>query len=184
MSAAAIERPTRSATVTSIDGRRGVERLVADVAPDLLDYFGRRVADAEDAADLLGDALVVIWRRSASIPADATEARMWCFGVARRVLMTQRRSHARRRALAEQLQSAARVDAPAGAAPMVDEVRTLIAELDELDQEIIRLAYWEGFSLMEIASILGKRPGTVRSRHARARASLRQALESHTRLDG
>jgi RNA polymerase sigma-70 factor (ECF subfamily) len=59
------------------------------------------------------------------------------------------------------------------------EVRSVIALLNETDQEILRLVYWDGFSLVEAAQLLGLRPSTVRSRHARARATLRTALEAH-----
>lgn len=57
-----------------------------------------------------------------------------------------------------------------------DHVRHLISDLDEIDQEIIVLVYWEGFSLIEAARNMSLRPGTVRSRHSRARAGLRAAL--------
>jgi RNA polymerase sigma-70 factor (ECF subfamily) len=52
---------------------------------DLLAYFSRRVTPVEDAADLLADTLMAVWRRVADLPADGTGARMWMFGVARRV---------------------------------------------------------------------------------------------------
>lgn len=63
-----------------------VAQLVKDHAGSILDYFIRRVPDREDAADLLGETLVVVWRKVRSVPADPGEARMWMFGVARRVL--------------------------------------------------------------------------------------------------
>lgn len=56
-----------------MDAPDTVDRISAVVeshAPDLLAFFMRRVATAEDAADLLGEALLVIWRRAGSIPAD------------------------------------------------------------------------------------------------------------------
>lgn len=60
-----------------------VVAMVEAASPDLLVYFLRRVDAPEDAADLLGEALLVIWRRAASIPSDDQEARMWMFGIAR-----------------------------------------------------------------------------------------------------
>ena len=102
---------------------------------------------------------------------------MWLFGVARKTLLAHRRSGSRRIALADKL----RLEL-AAAPPVIDEnplyehVRTLVGDLDEIDREIIGLVYWEGFSLAEVAGILSMRPATVRSRHARARAALRDAL--------
>lgn len=56
-------------------------------------------------------------------------------------------------------------------------------ELEELlalpaeDRALIHLFYFEGYSTSEIAAILGRREGTVRSRLSRARAKLRMLLE-------
>jgi len=50
---------------------------------DLLAFFVRRAESPEDAAVLLGDALLIIWRWADSIPSDDLQARMWMFGVAR-----------------------------------------------------------------------------------------------------
>ncbi|MEV7692319.1 sigma-70 family RNA polymerase sigma factor [Microbacterium sp. NPDC089189] len=143
----------------------------------LLDYFVRRTPVREDAADLLGETLVVVWRKARSLPVDPTEARMWMFGIARRVLSQNHRSGTRRRALAERLADHLR----SSGAPSDDDhpdVREAIARLEEIDQEIIRLVYWDGFSLVEAARVLKMNAATVRSRHARARARLQTALGS------
>ena len=102
---------------------------------------------------------------------------MWLYGVARKVLSQHRRSSVRRTALAERMRLELR-EQPATVDPTEhDEVRAHIAALPGIDREIIELVYWEGFSLVEVAGILGMRQPTVRSRHARARATLRAALE-------
>ena len=171
IAAAAVSSPDSA----SID----IPALVAREAPALLAYFARRVTPQEDAADLLGDTLVIVWRRQSSIPNDETHARMWLYGVARKVLSTHRRSAIRRNALAERLRLDLRGSGIDNAHndSLGSHVRSLIADLDEKDQEIMGLVYWEGFSLVEVATILSMRPSTVRSRHARARAELRRTLE-------
>jgi RNA polymerase sigma-70 factor (ECF subfamily) len=146
--------------------------LVEREAPSILDYFGRRSSSPEDAADLLSDTLLVIWRRAKAIPIDDTEARMWMFGVARKVLATHRRSAGRRAGLTEKLMSVT-----PGEEAAHDGLRELIDALGDPDREIVRLHYWEGFSLIEVAGILGMRDATVRSRMARARTKLRNQLE-------
>jgi DNA-directed RNA polymerase specialized sigma24 family protein len=82
-----------------------VAALAEREAPRLLSYFERRVGVREDAADLLGETLLVLWRRSSDIPASDIEAAMWLFGVARRVLAGHRRGGKRRLALAERLRN-------------------------------------------------------------------------------
>lgn len=159
--------------------RADVPTLVAREAPALLAYFARRVDPVDDAADLLGDTLVIVWRRQSVIPADETRARMWLYGVARKVLSTYRRSSVRRNALAERLRDqlgSVPSEGAHGSNSLEDHVRALIADLNDRDREIMEMVYWDGFSLVEVATILSMRPATVRSRHARARAQLRDAL--------
>lgn len=153
-----------------------IESIVRREAPALLAYFERR-STPHDAADLLGETLLIAWRRVSAVPADEQEARMWLFGVARRVLMTSRRSGVRRQALTDRLREDALTRPPA-TEPQSDRLREALASLDPLDAEIIRLLHWDGFGLGEIAQHLGRPAGTIRSRYSRARAVLRAVLEA------
>lgn len=60
------------------------------------------------------------------------------------------------------------------------------AELEELfalppaDRAVIHLYYYQGYSTQEIAHLTGQRPGTVRSRLARARSRLKRLLEGES----
>jgi RNA polymerase sigma-70 factor, ECF subfamily len=161
-----------------MDARDTVDRIGAVVeshSPDLLAFFLRRVETAEDAADLLGEALLVIWRRAASIPTEDEEVRMWMFGIARNLLSTHGRTTRRRSALQDKLRGQLREQVAATAGDSLD-VRALLSRLNETDQEIIRLTYWDGFTQKQAAQMLGMPEGTLRSRHHRARESLRRML--------
>lgn len=153
-----------------------IESVVRREAPALLAYFERR-SSPHDAADLLGETLLIAWRRVSAVPADDQEARMWLFGVARRVLMTSRRSGVRRQALTDRLREEALARPPVTGQQDGD-LREALASLDPLGAEIIRLLHWDGFALAEIAQHLGTPAGTIRSRYSRARAALRAALEA------
>jgi RNA polymerase sigma-70 factor (ECF subfamily) len=59
-----------------------------------------------------------------------------------------------------------------------DDLRAAVSTLRDPDREIIRLVYWDGFTLVEAARLLGMNAATVRSRHARARALLQKHLEA------
>ena len=161
---------------TAVTNDERVAQLVKDHAGSLLDYLVRRVPDREDAADLLGETLVVVWRKVRSVPSDPIEARMWMFGIARRVLSQSWRSRARRHALTDKLAHHLAELAPAEEQDHAADVRAAIAELQAIDQEIIRLVYWDGFTLTDVAQHLGVNPATVRSRHARARTLLQTLL--------
>jgi RNA polymerase sigma-70 factor (ECF subfamily) len=148
-----------------------VAALAEREAPRLLSYFERRVDVREDAADLLGETLLVLWRRSSDIPASDVEAGMWLFGVARRVLAGHRRGGKRRLALAERLRNELAVTSGV-TDEVADHVRAAVRALPERDREHVGLVHGEGFALAEAAAILGIRPGAARMRYQRARVRL------------
>lgn len=154
-----------------------VQGLAQVLAPDLLSYFARRVTPTTDAADLLSDTLLVICRRANHLPSDDQQARLWAFGVARKVLAGQQRSMKRRSALVTRLQEELeQADGVGHQDRSVEDLHAALATLDPLDQEIIRLVHWDGFSQAEVAQILDRPAGTIRSRYARARSALRSQL--------
>ena len=60
---------------------------------DLLRFVRRRVHPTH-AEDVVGDVMLVAWRRLDDVPADPSAARAWLFGVARKTLQnTGRREH-------------------------------------------------------------------------------------------
>jgi RNA polymerase sigma-70 factor (ECF subfamily) len=152
-----------------------VALLVEREAASLLAYFERRIDIREDAADLLGDTLLVLWRRVAAVPSADEDARRWLFGVARKVLSGYRRGRLRRGALAERLRGELSV-ASSESDPVAESVRVAVRALPERDRELVGLIHWEGFGLHEVAQILGISAGTARMRYMRARARLAQDL--------
>lgn len=158
--------------------RLRVERAVAAHAPALLTYLVRRTTPPHDAADLLAETLVVVWRRAAALPAHEEEARAWMFGIARNVLLRHHRGVRRREAIADRLRIRL-AEAPRPGFTDSSEFADLhdaLAGLDQVDRDIIGLVHWDGFALIEVSRILRMKEGTVRSRYARARARLRDEL--------
>jgi len=150
-------------------------RALESSAPDLLAYLERRVGP-DDAPDLLGETMVVAWRRSAELPADAERARMWLFGVARGTLLNHARGQRRRWALADRLRLQVRESATAPSADDGAEVRDAIDRLDPDLAELIRLVHWERLSISDAAALLGIPASTARGRYQRAKEALRAAL--------
>ncbi|HWL01113.1 MAG TPA: sigma-70 family RNA polymerase sigma factor [Microbacteriaceae bacterium] len=155
--------------------------VLVDAAPALLAFFLRRVEPSEDAADLVSETFATVWKARGQMPSDPEAARMWCFGVARNVLLHHARSRRRRDALVDRLRGAI-VFAPPP--PLTDDalavrhaVRTLPPELAEL----IRLVHWDGFTVAEAAELLDIPASTARSQHARAKHLLREALADFAR---
>lgn len=157
----------------------GVDRTMAlleATARDLLRYFERRVG-ADDASDALSETMVIVWRRSASIPRADADARLWMFGVARNVVLNTRRSQRRRVLLTERIRGT--FDVSAAVAPPSDEGLDVRAALERLDPdlaELVRLVHWDGFAISEAAQILGLPASTARSRYQRAKRELSALL--------
>ncbi|MGN8552749.1 UNVERIFIED_CONTAM: sigma-70 family RNA polymerase sigma factor [Microbacterium sp. SLM126] len=157
----------------SRDDRRLTAALSAASA-DLLAYLQRRVGP-DDAPDLLGETMVVAWRRVAELPDDAERVRMWLFGIARGTLLNHARGERRRWALADRIRVTA-ADASAPAADEGVEVRDAIARLGADDAELVRLVHWERMTLVQAAELLGIPDSTARTRYARVKEQLRTAL--------
>lgn len=144
----------------------------------LLAYAMRRVEQPEDAADVVAETFLVAWRRSRDMPPE-TEARLWLYGVARRVLANHHRGGVRRERLGERLRQRLRgalgVD-PGSEVPERLAVRAALARLGELDREVLMLTFWEGLEPREVAAVLRVSSAVVRTRLSRARARLRDLV--------
>ena len=130
----------------------------------------------DDAPDLLGETMVVAWRRIADLPSDDERARMWLFGIARGTLLNHARGERRRWALADRIRGDRAPDAVAPPSDHGAEVRDAIDRLDPDLGELIRLVHWERLSLVDAAELLGIPASTARGRYQRAKEDLRSAL--------
>ena len=96
-----------SAGQDDAERRRRFEGLVAVVYEPLQRYLRRRTDDAT-ADDVLGDVLLVLWRRLDDVPDDATLP--YAYGVARGCLANSQRSAARQLRLVQRLAREPRAD--------------------------------------------------------------------------
>lgn len=160
-----------------------VESAVRSHSAVLLAYFARRVDPPGEAADLLAETLLILWRRASALPQKDDEVRPWMFGIGRHVLLHHYRTATRQHAITDRLRSILSATPHAGFADPTehDDLHQALARLDQIDREIIGLIHWDGFSLVEVSRVLVMKEGTVRSRYHRARASLRQQLQLDNR---
>jgi RNA polymerase sigma-70 factor (ECF subfamily) len=165
-----IRRPPRQDLFAHLE-----DAYVANAA-DLLSYFGRRVHIPADAADLLGETFLVASRRSERLPTDPEQARMWLFGVARRVLANASRSSARHADLTSKLRQHLEVLPVEVPEPSTLDVRAALDALPASQSELVRLVLWDGFTLPEAAQMLGISESTARGRYQRARLKLAELL--------
>ena len=152
-----------------VSSTRAFEDLVAEVYEPLQRYLRRR-ADPAMADDVLGDVLLVMWRRVADIPTAATLP--WCYGVARGCLSNAQRGSARYVKLVRRL-AAEPETPPAPEDPVLDEA---LDALPPRDREVLRLWAWEHLSPAEIGLVLGITPNAASLRLHRATAKLKKEL--------
>jgi RNA polymerase sigma-70 factor (ECF subfamily) len=157
------------------DEESPVESALRDYGPDVLRYLQRRAP--EDASDIFGATMVVAWRRRDRMPAHATEARMWLFGVARMTLLGHWRNESRRLRTTEKLREAIRPPANHDEAVALD-VRRAIEALPAREAELVTLVHWDGFTLAEAAALTGMNASTARGRYQRARETLAAELSA------
>jgi RNA polymerase sigma-70 factor (ECF subfamily) len=160
----------------SMDDRKTrFEEMYAATYSPILGYALRRCASPEDAADVVAETFTVAWRRFDEIPA-GENARLWLYGVARRVLANHRRGESRRRLRTTQLRDEIAV---VGADP-VDAlvIRRAFGDLSDDDRELLGLVAWEGLDHSGIAAVLGCSKGTARVRLHRARKRFSRALQA------
>lgn len=158
------------ADVSHEERRRRYEALADEVWQPLHRYLARR-ALPEDAEDLLGEVLLVLWRRLDDVPAD--NALPWAYGVARGCLANARRGQQRQVRLLRRL----RDEPPLISAADGDErVQQALEGLREQDREILRLWAWEGLEAKDLAVVLDCSSGTAATRLSRARTALGREL--------
>jgi len=151
-------------------------RLWADHHRHVLAYALRRTAQRTDAEDIVSSTFAVAWRRWGDEPAAEFEL-LWLFAIAARVLANQRRSLRRLTALRSRLR-----ELPAPAGPERSDLPEVVAALKQLrrdDQEILRLAAWEGLTGAELAVALDctENAATIRLHRARKRLEEQMAKE-------
>ena len=156
--------------------RERFEALYSDYHGPVFGYVLRRTDNAEDAADAIADTFLIAWRRLDDIPT-GDQARLWLYGVARRVLANQRRGERRRSTLADRL--AAEIIVPHGPLESTGDLAPVAAAFGRLrqsDREILALEGWEGLTPAQIATVLDCSRNAARIRLHRARRRLTAQL--------
>jgi RNA polymerase sigma-70 factor (ECF subfamily) len=142
------------------------EELVVRHGSRLYRYLAVQLRHESDAHDALQDTLTAAWRGLPELR-NAERFQPWLFGIA-----SNKAADAARRRLPT-------ADAEGSAGSRGDEhleLREAVATLAPHLREVLLLRYLLGLSEAEVAEALGVRLGTVKSRTARARRALAEAL--------
>jgi RNA polymerase sigma-70 factor, ECF subfamily len=180
------------ASIDAVDDERLVSAVVRGDRAALAGLYDRHAAlllalgvriltDRALAEDVLHDVFLEAWHHAAEFDGGRGTVRAWLITRMRSRCLDRRGKVVRGNRLVE---AAGRESAPgttdgiAGADR--DRVRQGVAGLPEELAAVIDLAYFDGLSATEIAARLGLPVGTVKSRLARAIATLRAQLRPET----
>jgi RNA polymerase sigma-70 factor, ECF subfamily len=163
-----------------LEARRArFDTVVRGVVEPLRRFLARRT-DVATADDVLGDTLLVLWRRYDELLAEPLP---FAYGVARLCLANAERGARRQRRLAGRI---ATLDPPREAPDVVGDVRLgeALAALSAEDAELLRLWAWEQLTPGEIATVLDVTENAAAIRLHRARGKLRDRLRKIEAVGG
>jgi len=155
--------------------RRAMDELVQLWMPVLYGRCLRQLHQPTDAQDAAQKVWVKVVRGIGRLKDPACFA-AWLLRIGHVTCVDHIRKQVRRRQMQERLSESESVNEPANADEL--DLRTAIARLPQLQQEVLDLYYVIGFSIAEIAHILGIKSGTVKSRLHAARQTLKTTLET------
>ncbi len=153
--------------------------------------FAERRVGRDQASEVASETFARAFAKRGSFRREAVDALPWLLGIASRQILHERRRFARYLAAVERVSSDVRtadretdlgladrrLDAPGDWAMM----RAALLTLPDTDRELLLLVAWDELSYEEAAAVLELPLGTVRSKLHRAKARLRELLESNGR---
>ena len=142
--------------------------------------------DQKEAEDVLQEAFVQMWKRTATYDAARSSLFTWAVMISRHKAIDRLRSRQRQSRLSEALASESEADLAVASAERADNalarsdererVRAALAQLGNAQREAIDLAFFAGLTQTQISERLGAPLGTVKARIRRGLLALREAL--------
>ena len=149
-------------------------------APLMLGLARRIVGGKPDAEDIVHDVFIEAWRRAADYDESRGSVKAWLLLRTRSRAIDFRKSAGVARTVpagdGAWLSALADPRGDDSEAPDRTRLRSVVAELNVEQREVLLLGYFEGLSSSEIATRAGIPIGTVKSRVAAALSALRLAL--------
>lgn len=175
-----------STTSSSREREQRFRELYDSAYVDLLRFACRRVGPVQ-AEDVVGEAMLIAWRRLDDVPADLSGARAWLFGVARKTIQNSRRREEKHGAVAVHLaHEQTRTDSGGQFTEFVLNRVDLAVSwplLSVAHREAIALSVLDGLSAPEAAAVLGISATAFRLRLSRARRALRHLVAASSAND-
>jgi RNA polymerase sigma-70 factor, ECF subfamily len=155
-------------------------KLYAQTAPKLFGIALRIIGRREEAEEILQEAFVALWERSADYDATKGSVIGWLTTIVRHFAIDYIRRRAVRpesRSVPEEVLVSFAASGAADQGAELGALRRCLAELDEQPRRAVLLAYLYGFTREEIAAGLAVPLGTVKTWIRRSVARLKRCLD-------
>jgi RNA polymerase sigma-70 factor, ECF subfamily len=144
----------------------------------------RMMGERQASEDLAQEAFLKVWRGASSYRAERGSVRTWILSIVHNRGIDQLRSQASRRRAQEKIEASAPRSQPSEAFTETlrnsqrDQVREALNTLPPEQLKILELAYFSGYTHVEISDLLGLPLGTVKGRMRLGLKKVRDYFES------
>jgi RNA polymerase sigma-70 factor, ECF subfamily len=156
-----------------------LDELLARWQEPLWRHALRLTGDEDAAWDVLQEAFVAIARDIRRLQMEAAFG-VWAYRIVGHKSHDWLRQHIRQRARETRYAAQTQLDEADEPLPATADVREALGELAEADRTLLKLRFEDGFSMDELAQMLGVPAGTVKSRLHSAKQRLRVLMEKTT----
>ena len=144
----------------------------------------RMMGERQASEDLAQDAFLKVWRGAGSYRVERGSVRTWILSIVHNRGIDQLRSHASRRRTQDKIEATAPRSQPSEAFAETwrnsqrDQVREAMGKLPSEQLKILELAYFSGYTHVEISELLSLPLGTVKGRMRLGLKKIRDFFES------
>lgn len=174
--------PPRSDATTPPDPRQRIASWVDRWGASLLAVARAHAPSEDEAQEAVAESWQVVLTKAGSLPPDP-RAHGWLIGIVRNVARARRRRETRRRELEREYApdiaaTDADVQVPVEASLVIPRVWRAIADLPELQREVVVARVLDGMSTKAVAQAIERTEGTVKTSLHRALRRLREEFGS------
>jgi RNA polymerase sigma-70 factor (ECF subfamily) len=158
------------------------EQLYDELGSAVYGVARRVVRDPNRAEDVAQEVFLEVWRKAPSFDDGRGSAKTWILTIAhRRAVDAVRRNESQKKYDSQTIPDEVHHDEPADRVIEAEEhgaVRECLQTLTELQMESVRLAYFNGYTYAEVATLLDKPLPTIKTRMRDGLIRLRDCLET------